>query len=428
MGAGHRTTDVAIIGGGPSGVAAGIPLARAGLRVTIFEKDKFPRFCIGESLLPHGNDALRELGVWDKLENAGYLRKYGADFCSGDGSRTHRFWFKQSLGREREYSFQVDRASFDRLLLDHATEQGCEVLEQTRVTGLKDPNTEDMRLTYSGLEGEGSIGARWVIDASGRSAFAGARIGFRRSQTLPSRRVAIYGHFEGVERNTGKAAGHIAIVRLREAWFWFIPLADGRTSVGAVVPSVMVNAQAASGSRQKLEVVFRKVVEGSSEAQRRLARARAVGPLVATGDYSWRFSSFAASRILLTGDAAGFLDPVFSSGVTLAFKSGLRAAGVLLQAEAGGRALSFSEQAGYTREIACWMRHYSKIIRIFYTTGGFEVFMSPSPFLGIPKSIGRLVGGETTLGAADRFRLWVFRCLCRLQEMIRIVPVIRSLR
>lgn len=419
-----KETDVAVIGGGPAGAAAGIQLARAGLRVAIIEKEKFPRFCIGESLLPYGNDALRELGVWDKLGRAGYLRKYGADFCSGDGTRMHRFWFNKSLGPEHEFSYQVDRASFDQLLLDHAREQGCVVREQTRVTALEGADSEDMRLTCSGPDGAHALRARWVLDASGRIAFAGARAGLRRSPTLPCRRVAIFGHFEGVERNSGKAEGHIAIVRLRDAWFWFIPLAGGRTSVGVVVPS----AKLGSGAGRKMDEIFRDAVESSPDARRRMAGARPVSPLAATGDYSWRFSSFATRRVLLVGDAAGFLDPVFSSGVTLALKSAMLAASFVVRADASRRALNRSEQAKYTKEIVRWMNQYSKIIRMFYTTAGFEVFMSPSPFLDIPKSIGRLVGGATMLGLPDRVRLAIFRFICRAQNAVRIAPAIPSLR
>lgn len=418
-----KETDVVIIGGGPAGASAGAQLARAGLRVVIFEKAKFPRFCIGESLLPHGNDALRELGVWEKLESAGYLRKYGADFCSGDGTRTNRFWFGNSLGSGREYSYQVDRASFDQLLLDHARERGCEVREQTRVVALEE-DADAVRVKYAESDGTCDLRARWALDASGRLAFSGTRIGLRRLPTLPVRRVAIFGHFEGVERNLGKAAGHIAIVRLRDAWFWFIPLAGDRTSVGVVLPSERLG----SGAGRKMDEIFRSAVEESPDVRRRMARARAVSPLVATGDYSWRFSSFATRRVLLVGDAAGFLDPVFSSGVTLALKSAMLAASLVVEADASHRALKSSEQTKYTKEVVRWMNEYSKIIRVFYTVSGFEVFMSPSPFLGISKSIARLVGGAVTPGIPDRVRLGIFRLICRVQNRFGLVPVIQSLR
>ena len=126
----HRQScDVAIIGGGPAGSAAGTRFARAWLRVTILEKEKFPRFCVGESLLPHGNDLLKEIGVWDKLENAGFLRKYGAEFGTPDGDRQNRLLFGEHLGPQHEYTYQVERAPFDQLLLEHARENGCTVHE-----------------------------------------------------------------------------------------------------------------------------------------------------------------------------------------------------------------------------------------------------------------------------------------------------------
>ena len=142
--------DVAIVGGGPAGAAAGAQLSKAGKRVIILEKEAFPRFSIGESLLPCGNDLLREIGVWDKLENAGFLRKYGAEFCTGDGSRLQRFWFGQNMGQSHEYSYQVERAHFDQLLLDHSRSQGCEVHEQTRVESIDQQNAVSMTLQCTG--------------------------------------------------------------------------------------------------------------------------------------------------------------------------------------------------------------------------------------------------------------------------------------
>ena len=214
--------DAAIVGGGPAGAATGAQLAKAGMRVIILEKETFPRFSIGESLLPHGNDLLREIGVWDKLEKAGFLRKYGAEFCTGDGSRLQRFWFGQNMGPSHEYSYQVDRAQFDQLLLDHARELGCEVREQTRVETMESQDKEIMTLRCTGLNGDLEVKARWLIDASGRSAFSGGRIGLQRRSTLKARRVAIFGHFEGVFRNGGKAEGHITIARFATGWFWLI--------------------------------------------------------------------------------------------------------------------------------------------------------------------------------------------------------------
>lgn len=416
--------DAAIVGGGPAGAATGAQLAKAGKRVIILEKESFPRFSIGESLLPHGNDLLREIGVWDKLEKAGFLRKYGAEFCTGDGSRLQRFWFGQNMGPTHEYAYQVERAKFDQLLLDHARELGCEVHEQTRVSNIESPDKEIMTLQCSSINGNLEVKARWVIDASGQSAFCGGRIGLKRRSTMTVRRIAIFGHFEGVFRNSGKAQGHITIARFAKGWFWLIPLTGNRTSVGLVLPS----EEARTSPVRRIEDIFDEAVQSNDEIRARLHGANLLTPLRATGDYSWKFSRFANRRILLTGDAAGFVDPIFSSGVMLALKSAVRASELIINASSSGRSLTRWECFSYTREITGWMHQYARVIRSFYDSAGFEVFMNPSPFLQIPGSIGRLVGGKTDPGFLDRIRLTVFHLICKIQRFVRMAPPIHSIR
>ena len=417
-----QSCDVAIIGGGPAGSAAGTRLSRAGLRVTILEKEKFPRFCVGESLLPHGNDLLKEIGVWDKLEQAGFLRKYGAEFSTPDGERQNRLWFGENLAPQHEYTYQVERAPFDQLLLEHARENGCTVHEETRVTALHDAPGAPITLHAEGPSGRTELTARWVVDASGRCAFAGSRAGLRRRGTQKVRRVAIYAHFEGATRHEGKAEGHITIIRTAGGWFWLIPLAGDRMSVGLVLPAGEVKGE---GDYNDL---FAAAVAAAPAVAQRLDSARRITPLRATGDYSWRYSSFATRRVLLTGDAAGFVDPIFSSGVMLALQSGLRAADLLVKADRCGRSLRPWERWAYTRSVTGWMNRYARLIRSFYDRAGFEVFMSPQPVLQLPRSVARLVGGQTDPGLADRLRLRLFYTVCRLQRRLNIAPPIPSLR
>ena len=416
----NQPHDVAIIGGGPAGAAAGIQLAKSGLRVILLEKEKFPRFCIGESLLPLGNELLRELGIWDKLELAGFQRKYGAEFCTGDKSRLRRFWFGQHLPASCEYTYQVDRAEFDLLLLNQAREQGCIVHETTQVLRLNEEKNDPATLFCKGPQGEFELKSRWVIDASGRSSFVGTQAGLRRRSTQKTKRVALYTHFEGAFRNSGKAEGHITIVRLAKGWFWMIPLARNRTSVGLVLPA----SDARTSKDRTLETIFQEAVTSSPEVRDRLHDAKQLTPLRATGDYSWKYARFASQRTILTGDAAGFVDPIFSSGVMLALKSGIRAAALIVQAEKRRRPLTGWECFFYTREITQGMNRYARLIGAFYHDAGFEVFMNPSPFLKIPQSIARLVGGDTQPGILNRFRMRVFLILCRVQRLIALAPAI----
>ena len=416
--------DAVVVGGGPAGSAAGSKLAAAGLKVAILEKEKFPRFSIGESLLPHGNSLLKELGVWKRVESSGFMRKYGAEFCTADKSRLRRFWFGQNLGPALEYTYQVERAKFDELLLDNARESGCQVMEETKVIGVENPDTATMEVLCEGPSGPFKIETGWIVDASGRSAFAGQFLRIPRKRPQKNRRIAIYGHFENVLRNGGKAEGHITIARIKGGWFWLIPLANNKTSVGLVIPS----SELRDHGKKDLEEIFAQALQAAPEVADRMRHSNQLGQLKATGDYSWKFPTFAKRRIILTGDAAGFIDPIFSSGVMIALKSGIQAAALISRAKKEGRGLSRWDRFIYTFQVSRWMHQYAQIIKVFYDRAGFEVFMNPSPFLQIPLSIARLVGGETKLNSFDKLRLLAFQWICRFQKIIPIAPSIPSLR
>lgn len=415
--------DAVVVGGGPAGAVAGTYLARAGLKPLLLEKDIFPRFAIGESLLPCGNDILKDLGIWPVLERKGFVKKYGADFTSGRSERFNRYWFRSALGKEYEHTFQVERAVFDKILLDHASSEGCEVAQGARVTKIAVEPDGLLNIIYELDRNVRTLRTRWMIDASGRCGVAGAHLNFKKSQTRSQKMVAIYGHFSGIRRNSGEAAGHTVIVRFKEGWFWFIPLSPEKTSVGAVIPPGLPREHGGD-----LEKCFQHCVEANPDVKSRMAGGESLQPLRATADYSWKFQSFARDRVVLAGDAAGFVDPIFSSGVMLAMKSGRLAADLILRAEMERRSLTPSECRRYTNEVAGWMNLYGRIIRSFYDRAGFEIFMHPLPYFQIPRSIGYLVGGRMDLTLGQRLRIAAFGAICRLQQIFNIAPGIPSLR
>jgi len=415
--------DVVVIGGGPAGSVAGAYLARAGFSPLILEKEYFPRFAIGESLLPFGNGILKELDIWPELERCGFLRKYGADFCTGDAEHLNRYWFREALGTEHEQAFQVERSQFDKILLDRARTEGCEVIEGARVATLEKQGTERVRIDYEDGTGRHTLEARWVIDASGRPGLAGTLLKIPKLPTRDRKMLAIYGHFSNMRRDSGEAGGHTVIVRFKGDWFWLIPFAGSTTSVGAVLPPAVLREYGGD-----LDKTFRSCVAENPDVAARMVDAEPIMPLRATADYSWRFESFADGRVILTGDAAGFVDPIFSSGVMLAMKSSQLAVELIKRADALDRGLTRREARTYTRDIVGWMRLYSRIIGLFYSPNGYEIFMHPMPFLNIPKAIGAIVGGNLALPFSQRWRLAVFDLICLLQKFLKLAPTIPSLR
>ena len=296
-------------------------------------------------------------------------------------------------------------------------------MEEARVSSVAEDEEGFLTISYDQADGSQTVKCRWLIDASGRCGVAGTHLKMPKVPTRDRRMVAVYGHFSGVRRNSGEAAGHTVIVRFKEGWFWFIPLSSDKTSIGAVVSPDLLRENGGD-----LEKCFQHCVETTPDAKSRMTQAQSLQPLRATANYSWRFQSFAKNRVLLTGDAAGFVDPIFSSGVMLAMKSGRLAAELIRKAELEKRALTAKECRAYTQEVSGWMSLYGRIIRSFYDRAGFEIFMHPLPYFQIPRSIGYLVGGHMDLPLSQRLRIAAFGAICRLQQVLSIAPAIPSLR
>jgi flavin-dependent dehydrogenase len=409
--------DVIIVGGGPGGSTAGALLARAGRRVLLLEKEVFPRFHIGESLLPFGNDVLKRSGAWEKVAAAGFMPKYGAEFMTGNGAVFQRFWFANGLVPGYGQTFQVERARFDDILLRHAADCGCDVRQGVTAKSAQ-PDRQGVTARFADAnDAVTEARARWILDASGRDTFLGRVLELPRIRLDIPKRIAVYAHFSGCYRNDGDAAGHISIIRLKNGWFWLIPLDADRTSVGMV------------GSLEDLKPFgtdvarwFERAVNESTEVFNRMQRAQRLGPFYTTSDYSYRYKVLAGDRFLLIGDAGGFIDPIFSSGVFIASRSGELAADAVLRADAAGRALSRREQKRHTRRLHRMMHIYQRMIHVYYDDRAFEVFMHPQSRFGVVQSVNSMLAGNTNRNFNMLWRVAVFHLICRLQRRLPIAP------
>ena len=309
-------TDVLIIGGGPAGSTAATLLARDGHRVTLIEKARHPRFHIGESLLPANLPLLDRLGVAEQVRAIG-MQKWGAEFISHWDDRQQDFRFTEAWNKALPFAYQVRRSEFDRILIRNAERAGARVCEGARVTAVNlgdgdAPVRVQVQDEHGALE---DWQARFLIDASGRDTFLANRLSCKRRNPQHNS-AAIFGHFSGAQRHEGDRAGHISIYWFDHGWFWFIPLSDGATSVGAVVWPYYLKQRTAPVNEFLLQTIAL-----CPPLARRLERAQLIRDAEATGNYSYSSAVSSGRNFVLLGDAYTFIDPVFSSGVMLAMQN-----------------------------------------------------------------------------------------------------------
>ncbi len=406
--------DVAIIGGGPAGSTAATLLARAGRRVIVLERDKFPRFHIGESLLPFSMKAFTRLGVHEKFLRAGFMEKFGGDIAGACCDTGLKFYFKDGFGSQTDRSYQVTRADFDKVLLDHARENGAEVLEETGVEEVTFTDSEaQLVVKQDGVTRD--IHASYVIDASGRNSVLGNK--FRLKQPYHHlKKVAIFAHYDGVSRDEGIDGTLTRMVRGIDRWFWSIPLTATRTSIGVVLDGEVFRV---SGTTP--EIFLANALSEQPLLANRMAGARRVSPVHVAADFSYRNSKLVGARWLLAGDAAGFIDPVFSSGVFLGVLGGEMAADILHEvlSEPAKRAKQFAK---YERAIHRAMDVYLRFVESWYTKEFTEVFLSPRDMLRIPQAVNAVLGGNIGTRFAIKWRMEIFYLFVRLQKHFALCP------
>lgn len=304
--------DVLVIGGGPAGSTIATLLARQGRHVVMLEKAHHPRFHVGESLLPANAQLFDRLGVREQVERIG-MRKWGVEFCSPTHAHRSYVEFADAWDKSMPYAWQVRRSDLDNILFRHAAATGARVTEGARVRDVAfDDDGADVQVELE----DGSARryrARFVVDASGRDTFLANRMRCKQRNTRHNS-SALFAHFQGARRLEGKLEGNISIFWFQHGWFWFIPLADGTTSIGAVCWPYYLK------SRDKpLDAFFADTIAMCPELAARLEGATLVdGQVHATGNYSYSATHCTGDRYVLLGDAYAFIDPVFSSGVYLA--------------------------------------------------------------------------------------------------------------
>lgn len=353
--------DVIVIGAGPAGSTTAALLAGKGRDVLVFERDKFPRYHVGESMMPFCYYTLEKLGLADRMDEIGFQQKHSVQFVTPCGKMSRPFYFFEHKDCPSSITWQVERSAFDQMIADKAMENGAEIREQHKVRDL----LRDEEGKVIGVETESDNGreqhfAKVVVDASGREALVSSKMKWR-NRDPQLKKIAIWTYFEGAMRDPGLDAGSTTVAYIPEkGWFWYIPMRDNRVSVGVVGERDYLYRD----SRDPAEI-FSREIEENAWIKEHLDPGHQVGEFWVTGEYSYRAEYCASDGLVLVGDAFAFLDPVFSSGLFLALKSGELASEAIEEALATDD-FSAAQFRGYGEELCSAMERMRKVVYAFY--------------------------------------------------------------
>ena len=356
--------DVIVIGAGPSGCGVAALLAQKGWKVLVLEKETFPRYHIGESLIPYCWFPLEKIGILDKIKAADFTSKQSVQFVSTEGIASKPFYFFEHTQHVCAQTWQVSRSDFDHLMLRHAEECGAVIKQSTTVLGLiQEQGFVQGVEAQSGSDQQCQYRGKMTIDASGRSMLSASRFGWR--QQDPSlKKIAIWTYYKGAQRDAGIDAGATTVAFLPgQGWFWYIPLQEDTISVGVVAERGYLFDETTN-----IEEIYEREIQRQPWIARRTQSAERISHCQVTNDYSYRAKYCADNGLILIGDAFAFLDPVFSSGVFLALQSAVMAAdavdAALMSVNVGAEQFQ-----NYGQELCEGIERMRKLIYAFYTEG-----------------------------------------------------------
>jgi flavin-dependent dehydrogenase len=384
-----QACDVLVVGGGPAGSTISAFLSRQGWNVVLLEKDRHPRFHIGESLLPMNVPLLDRLGVLDQVKAIG-LPKYGAEF--NDHGVTLTWYFKDALVKNRPNTYEVRRSEFDHVLIEHTRRLGTEVHEGVRVTDVEFRPGQTTRVNARDESGHPRHWeARYVVDATGRDTLLANRFGVK--QRNPEHNSsAVFGHFSGVPRRPGLDEGNISIYWFEHGWYWMIPLKDGAMSVGAVCWPYYLKSRS-----KPVDEFLWDTLQMNPMVAERMKDAKLLAPALATGNFSYQAKTMYGDGWLIVGDAFAFIDPVFSSGVYLAMNGAERGAAVVDSmlkkgdvSVAGNRALL----RNYERTLRRGLKWFSWFIYRITTPAMRRMFMHPRNAFHMEEAVLSLLSAD----------------------------------
>ena len=411
--------EVAVVGGGPAGSSAAIALAQRGRRVVLLEKARFPRFHIGESLLASANERFADLGLTEAIRAANFPQKWGAFLSTFDGRTERTVDFAASPDVMFPQTYEVSRAKFDQILMNRAREAGATVREGCRI-GSVELEADGVTLEVQPDDGPAErLKVAAIVDASGRDGIMAKRFDLRREESRLAN-VAIYSHFAGVPRLPGTRSGDIRLIACRDAgWFWLIPIDDALMSVGVVMPMGLYRNLEKGSPEQMLQ----DAIAAAPAVAKLMKDAKREWPVRVERDYSYTSSRYTGDRWLLVGDAGSFLDPVFSTGVSIAMESGIEAARELDRALARGR-FERSAFAAFERVQHRRFAFYRRFVLSFYTPWFRDLFFSPGAPHPLFRAVVTVLAGNWRLRLPTRFLIQVFFTLVALQRYFPFAPLL----